>query len=97
MILWLVENRWTTGKEMRRREMENKRHMPNENAGLRVPEKSDTSIILLFIYSIIINRNLFAFVPLAHPSVHSNFVPTVSTPRSLFSLSSYFPHVSCGV
>lgn len=77
--------------------MENKRHMPNENAGLRVPEKSDTSIILLFIYSIIINRNLFAFVPLAHPSVHSNFVPTISTPRSLFSLSSYFPHVSCGV
>lgn len=48
-------------------------------------------------YPIIISRNVFAFVPLAHPSVHPNFVPTISTPRPLFSLSSYCPHVSCGV
>lgn len=75
---------------MRRgREKENKRHMPNENAGLRVPEKSDTSIII--IYSIIISRNLLR-------SFHWHIRPSTPSTQTSFPLfpflALYFPSPS---
>lgn len=63
----------------RSREKENKRRMPNENG------VQGAGQIRYEDYPIIISRNVFAFVPLAHPSVHPTSFP-------LFPLLAlYFP------